>query len=162
MERRLSILQKRSKHKDDQVEMADNSDPNPYQATSSSTTIQTPPSLQARPEQLTRLTRSENISSRSSRSRSSSTETVGRRHSRTSSTSLDVSHRAVKRTLDGAGTTTPSAPKKTRSITSIFISEYIVTEERYSGLGLSVPDYVENGGLPPLLEDSSCQSNVKG
>ena len=132
MERRLSVLQKRSKRKDDQEQGGSTpvSSPSP---TTPSSTLNT-----AKPEQITRLARSESVTGRNSRSRSSSTETVGRRNSRTGSisNSLEVTHRAVKRSLEGGSTL--SVSKKTRSSFSELVEEYLMTKQCYDGLGLSL------------------------
>ncbi len=154
MERRLSVLQKRSKRKEEQ------------EPTSSVTTpTSTTPINTAKPEQITRLARSESVSNRNSRSRSSSTETVSRRNSRTGSVSnsLEVTHRAAKRSLDGGSTL--SVSKKTRSSVTEIIEEHLTTTQCYDGLGLinsqatmqlcSIEDTALN-------KEDFCEVSVKG
>ena len=136
MERRLSVLQKRSKQKDDTESDGNDTIPN---ATSTTTTFTTP--NQAKPEPLTRLARSESVTSRNSRSRSSSTEGVSRRNSRTSSTvnSLEVTHRAGKRGLEGGGGGGGvSHSKKARSSSPVVLDKHLTTTDHYDGLGLSL------------------------
>ena len=140
MERRMSILQKRSKHQLNEIETDDTThlDATPTSQLNASPTPRTP--NQAKPEPLTRLARSESTTSRKSRSRSSSTERVGgKRHSRTSSitNSLEVTHKARKRGPEGTGGVASS--KKVRS--SSPIEEHVITEQHYEGLGVSVVEH---------------------
>ena len=137
MERRLNILQKRSRDKDEQVE--------------ESITSETP-NTSSRPQRakldsITRLTRSDSVTSstgRSSRSRSSSVEPItGRRPSRlltgNPTNSLEVSHRAVKRGLDESDHTPLS--KRSRSSVAGKKQEdaYVRTNTEYDGLNLHLP-----------------------
>ena len=159
MDRRMSILQKRSKQKDDQ-EPADSS----TQPTTPTTVNST---LQPKPEPITRLARSENTASRNSRSRSSSAEAIGRRNSRSSGTpnSLEVTHKAVKRGLDNS--LNSSTSKRTRSLPSVQ-EENLTTSECYDGLGLTLlPNmvHIEPSSSSEVLSNSHKQNNeqsVKG
>lgn len=140
MERRLNILQKRSRDKDEQVE--------------ESITPETPNTSsrpqRAKPDSITRLTRSDSVTSstgRSSRSRSSSVEPItGRRQSRlligTSTNSLEVSHKAVKRGLDESDHTPIS--KRSRSSIAGRKQEdvYVRTNIEYDGLNLHLPSEI--------------------
>ena len=124
MERRLSILRKSSKNKDEQESDTQSR------------------SQRGKPDSITRLTRSDSTNSinQKSRSRSSSVEPVlNRRHSnsKTSGTSntLEISHKAPKRTLDDTNHTSMS--KKARSSSTPTNEHYILTRVPYNGLGLT-------------------------
>ncbi len=161
MERRMSILQKRSKQQMNEIEtddtVATHPDATPTSQPNATPTSRTP--NQAKPEPLTRLARSESVTSRNSRSRSSSTERVGKRHSRTSSitNSLEVTHKARKRGPEGTGGVASS--KKVRS--SSPLEEHITTEDHYEGLGVSVVEHPLSLETP-VDDQTDDKSIVKG
>jgi male-specific lethal 1 len=137
MERRLNILQKRSRDKSEQVSAEED-------ATASTPT--TPNQLQyAKPDPITRLTRSETTTpGRRSRSRSSSADiSTGKRQLQSHTTApLEVTHRASKREQEDYESTPNTKRSRTHPGGRNHDFSCIETDIPYRGLDLELPSII--------------------